>query len=292
MSADWHRTLIEEVMTNKLLIVPDDEKVRTAARIMEEYQVGSLLVRKEEKTIGILTEADIVRSLISAGLSLDETRVQTIMSGRQLITIRSYSTIEEAYLSMARNRIRHLLVIAGKGEESDVEVGVVSVRDILYPKKEVGEEVTAQWQQEIKSWVKGFPWNRRDRIEKIMSREPVMVEGDENILKASTLMENKQISTLLIKEEDKVKGVLSETDIVRRVIAKRLDPERTKTSEVMTGFPVTISSKDPIDQAYSLMANKRIRHLVVTSRNQVVGIISARDLVCLLAMKIKRAWKK
>ncbi|MEW5767145.1 MAG: CBS domain-containing protein [bacterium] len=292
MNIDWPRTLIDEIMTDKLLIVPDDERVRTAARIMEEYQVGSLLVCKEGKTIGILTEADIVRSLISTGLSLDETRVQTIMSGRRPITIRPYSTIEEAYLSMARNRIRHLIVVAEKVEEGEVEVGIVSVRDILYPKEEVGEEVAAQWQQEIKSWIKGFPWTRRDRIEKIMTRKLVMVEGDENILKASTLMGSKQISTLLIKEEDKVKGVLSETDIVRRVIAKSLDPEKTKTSEVMTGFPVTISSKDPIDQAYSLMANKRIRHLVVTSRDRVVGIISARDLVCLPAMKIKRAWKK
>lgn len=294
MGADWYKTLIREIMTEELLIVRDDERVRVAARIMEEYHVGSLLVRKEGETIGILTETDIICSLIPEGLSPDETRVSTIISGLP-ITIRTYSTIEEAYLSMARNRIRHLIVVAEKNEEEDVEVGLISVRDILYPgegMKEMEKEAIDKWKREISLWVSFFPWSRRDRIEKIMAQEPVMVESDENIREASRLMRDQRISALMVKEKNRVKGVLSETDVVRKVIAKRLDPVETKASEVMSSPPITINCTDPIDKAYFLMANKHIRHLVVTKEGREQSIVSARDLVCLPAIKAKRAWRK
>lgn len=290
MRKDWYRTLIREIMTEELLIVRDDERVSVAAQIMEEYRVGALLVRKKGETIGILTEADIVCSLIPEGLSPDETRVSAIISGLP-ITIRTYSTVEEAYLSMARNRIRHLIVVAEKGEEEALEVGIVSVRDILYPMEEI-EERGEEWKRELRSWVSFFPWKRRDWIEKIVTGNPVMVESDENIRRASTLMRDKHISALLVKEKNRAKGVLSETDIVRKIIAKRLAPEKIMASEVMSSPPITINFSDPIDKAYFLMANRHIRHLVVTTEGREVSIVSARDLVCLPAMKMKRAWKK
>lgn len=285
---NWYRTLIREIMTEDMLIVRDDEPVSRAAQIMEQYHVGALLVRKKGETIGILTEADIVCSLIPEGLNPDDTTVSTIMSGLP-ITIRTYSTVEEAYLSMARNRIRHLIVVAEKGEEEAVEVGIVSVRDILYPMGGIEKD---ELEKEMRSWVSFFSWKRRDRIEKIMAEEPVMVESNENIRRAATLMRDKHISALLVKEKNRAKGVLSETDIVRKIIAKRLAPEKIMASEVMSSPPITINFSDPIDKAYFLMANKHIRHLVVTTEGREVSIVSARDLVCLPAMKAKRAWKK
>ncbi|MEW5768333.1 MAG: CBS domain-containing protein [bacterium] len=290
MRLNWFKTLIREIMVENILTISDDESARVAARKMEEYHVGSLLVRKEGETIGILTEADIVYSLIPQGLSPDDTMTSTIMSGLP-ITIRTYSTIEEAYLSMARNRIRHLVAVAEKNEAEDVEVGIISVRDILYPREEI-EEKEKEGKRELRSWVGFLPWSRRDRVEKIMTRKPVMVENNENIRIASTLMRDQRISSLLVKEKDRVKGVLSETDIVRKVIAKNLEPEKIKASEVMTSPPITINSSDPIDKAYFLMANKQVRHLVVNDGRRELSIVSARDLLCLTAKKAKRVWRR
>ena len=84
--------------------------------------------------------------------------------------------------------------------------------------------------------------------------------------------------TLVKKGADYI-GILSETDIVRKALAEGLGPETCTVEQVMSAPIITIDVEQSIANANEIMSARKIRHLVVTERGEVAGIISVRDLV-------------
>lgn len=99
--------------------------LKTAAQIMRDKKIGSLLVMKEGKKAGILSETDLARRAVAEGLVPDKVKVEAIMSS-PIITIDIRSTPEMANDLMKDKGIRHLAVT----EQGEI-VGIISVRDLL-----------------------------------------------------------------------------------------------------------------------------------------------------------------
>jgi len=74
-------------------------------------------------------------------------------------------------------------------------------------------------------------------------------------------------------------GILTETDLSRKVVAKRLDPVTTMVSSVMTKPILSMDRYMPVKEAEEFMKKKKIRHLAVTEGDEIVGILSLKDLV-------------
>ena len=107
---------------------------------------------------------------------------------------------------------------------------------------------------------------------------------------AAQTMESKHIGSLLVKEGEKFVGIVTETDLTRKMLAKGLDLKTTKVSEIMTTPLLTIDCHEPLVTANQLMAKKKIRHLGVTENDEVVGLISVRDLVHYFSNPRMRSW--
>ena len=105
--------------------IDHSETLQTAARIMRDKKVGSLLVVKEGKKTGIISETDITRRAVAEGLVLEKETVESIMSS-PIISVDIQSTPEKANDLMKENGIRHLAVT----EKKEI-VGIISVRDLL-----------------------------------------------------------------------------------------------------------------------------------------------------------------
>lgn len=105
--------------------VAPDSSVFEAIRRMAELGIGALLVMKDGRPVGMLSERDYARKVILEGRSSRETTVEDIMSA-PLITIRGNATADAGLALMTRKRVRHLPVI----DDSEL-MGVVSIGDLV-----------------------------------------------------------------------------------------------------------------------------------------------------------------
>ncbi len=106
------------------------------------------------------------------------------------------------------------------------------------------------------------------------------VKPDTSVYDALLLMADKEVGALLVIEEEKLAGIMSERDYARKVILKGKSPMDTPTKEIMTADVVIIvNPQQTIEECMALMTNRRVRHLPVVEDDQVTGIISIGDVV-------------
>ena len=105
------------------------------------------------------------------------------------------------------------------------------------------------------------------------------VKPDDIIFDAIQLMADKSIGALLVMEEDKLVGIVTERDYARKVVLEGKSSREALIHEVMTTKVLCVSPERTIDECMALMTDKRIRHLPVVDHKQVVGFLSIGDLV-------------
>ncbi len=120
----------------------------------------------------------------------------------------------------------------------------------------------------------------RTELSDYMSSTIISVELDFTVQETAKFMQEKNIGSVLIKEKDEYIGIVTETDLTRKVLGGGLDPKTTKVTAVMTPQPIiTLDCHQPVTEANAFMAKHKIRHLPVTENDKIVGMISVKDLV-------------
>lgn len=122
-------------------------------------------------------------------------------------------------------------------------------------------------------------------VERFTTMKINAIDADENISEAAKGMAADAIGSLLVTREGAYVGIITETDIVRKVIAKQLDPAGILVWQVMQFPLITIEADRTVMEANDLMEAKGIRHLAVTCGGEVVGVFSVRDLLRPLYME-------
>lgn len=113
----------------------------------------------------------------------------------------------------------------------------------------------------------------------LMNRDIQQISPKATLREAARQMRDKRIGSLIIGEGDQQVGIISETDFVRKAIAEGLNPDTTPVESMMSRPIITIDIDKTAKEANDLMATKGIRHLAITDRGKIVGVISVRDLV-------------
>ena len=132
--------------------------------------------------------------------------------------------------------------------------------------------------------------NPIEEIGDYMTSPVLSISADALAQEAAQTMESKHVGSLLVKEGEKYVGIVTETDLTRKMLAKGLNRETTKVSEIMTTPLLTINCHEPLVEANQLMAKKKIRHLGVTENEEVVGLLSVKDLVHYFSNPRMRSW--
>ena len=117
-------------------------------------------------------------------------------------------------------------------------------------------------------------------VRDVMTKNPVTVSLNETVWDAVVKMDALGVGALpVVDDNGRVVGIFTERDLLRRVVAKKKDPQKTLISEVMTRNPVTVKPTDTIKTAKALMAKIKARHLpVVDDDGKIVGIVSIKDI--------------
>ncbi len=121
-------------------------------------------------------------------------------------------------------------------------------------------------------------------VKDIMTWHVVSISVDHSIFEAAQLMTSHHIGCVVVIEGEKLAGIVTERDFVRRVVAEKL-PLDTKVSEVMSNPVITVNSDALIKEAASLMASNKVRRLPVLEQNKITGIIVGADIVRHLGKK-------
>lgn len=124
---------VSDVMTRKLITADQSETADRLGKLMAEANVGSIIITREKKPVGIVTERDLVVEIVSRNVQPSSVHAQEIMS-TPLITIAPDTSVEMASREMVRRRIRRLPVVQGNRL-----VGLVSDSDLLSVSSELSE---------------------------------------------------------------------------------------------------------------------------------------------------------
>jgi CBS domain-containing protein len=110
----------------------------------------------------------------------------------------------------------------------------------------------------------------------------ITVERDIDAQTAARIMRDRGIGSLFVTNGKEIVGILTDTDMVRRVVAAGADTHKTTVEQIMSAPIMTIEESKTLLDANDLMAQTHLRHLGVTRDGKLVGMISVRDLVVFL----------
>jgi len=115
-------------------------------------------------------------------------------------------------------------------------------------------------------------------VKDVATRKLISVDENDSIYDAVVLMTAENIGAIVITSLKKAVGILTERDLMKKVILEGLDSKNTKVGEVMSSPLITIRSDASIGEATQLMQLRKIRRLLVEDEDRIVGIITQRDL--------------
>ncbi|MHC4417700.1 MAG: CBS domain-containing protein, partial [Planctomycetota bacterium] len=202
---DLGKLAVAEIMSSPVEVVPSDISVFEASRTMEARRVKRLPVLERNRLVGIVTQTDLTRALISYGMWRNVAEVMSV----DIAGVQGGASVAEAAEAMTSNGTSCIVVL-----DSDEAVGVLTERDLL-------RRIVAP---------QGDPVDVK--VEDVMSSPVVSVPCGFSIFSASRLMEKIHIRRLVVTDDKKLCGVVTQTDIFRAV-KKKLQDEEEKNHQVL-----------------------------------------------------------
>ncbi|MBK5283619.1 MAG: CBS domain-containing protein [Nitrospiraceae bacterium] len=266
---------VGDFMHRYLEVVPPKTTIVEVAERMREKSLGSLLIESVDaegrmsRKSGIVTETDLILKVLAKGMDISLAMANQIMTS-PLLTITPDRPMLDASHLMETNHVRYLCV-----SDKDEIVGIISIRDLA--RYFVDSE--------------GGPIRDLDNVYRplsvLMRTSMETIASERTVLEAAQTMAEKRIGSLLVLEAGEMVGIVTETDVVRKVIAARLPANSTRVGAVMNYPLIQIDINRTVRDASRRMAEERIRHLAVTEENKVVGLLSVRDLVKMVSVRDK-----
>ncbi|MEM2440552.1 MAG: CBS domain-containing protein [Candidatus Bathyarchaeia archaeon] len=117
-------------------------------------------------------------------------------------------------------------------------------------------------------------------VRDVMTRDVRVVRPDTSVKEVVAVMNKFDIGSVVVVQGDRPVGMITERDILKRIVEPCLAPETMTARQIMTSPVVTIDENASVNEAARLMAKKRIKRLLVTRNNdELVGIITFTDIV-------------
>jgi signal-transduction protein with cAMP-binding, CBS, and nucleotidyltransferase domain len=257
---------LRELIHRDVKAIPPMTTLIDVAKMMRRSKIGSAFVEEKGKLIGIVTEGDLVRKALTKGISLD-TPARELMNA-PLVEIDIEKSVIEANHLMHFNGIRHVAV-----SEKGKIAGVLSVRDLVRYFSSDSES----------------PLNKMGDILKpltvLLHRDIQTIDLSASAQAAAQKMAEKKIGSLMVAEEGNFTGMVTETDLVRKVVSYGLVASQIPVGSIMNTPIIDIDINASIQEANKMMATKGVRHLAVTEGGKIVGILSIRDLIGMISIR-------
>jgi len=244
--------LVKDVMSYPVITVSHEADMMEASKSMGSKHIGSLIVMREGKSSGIVTERDLLSRVIARGLDLSEVNVTSIMSS-PLITIGPGKPVKKAATMMMEKKGR--LVVLSEEEL----MGIITASDL----------------------VKGIPETEKTlrKASEYASKHVITADEDSSVSAVAKTMGEKRIGSVVITSDGVPVGIFTERDLITKILAEEKElniPVGKIMSSPLMAVPHDISV---IEAAFTMESNQIKRLPLADEENNLVGIITARDLV-------------
>src|SRR5271168_1095815 len=126
----------------------------------------------------------------------------------------------------------------------------------------------------------------------VKDRRVYSIEADHSVLEAARFMMEHNIGALPVMRNGELAGIVSERDIMNRVVAVGRTPGHTTISEVMTANPRAVSLDETIEECLFIMHEFGFRHLPIVEGKELKGLVSLRDIVLSQAAELERQGRR
>lgn len=116
-------------------------------------------------------------------------------------------------------------------------------------------------------------------VGEVMNDKPVCVDKSINVSTLAEIMSKKNVEAVIVVEDEEPIGIITEKDLLTKVLAKKLNPEEVKAEDIMSTPVITITEQDDILTAMKKMLSHNIRRLIVVNEHKVIGLISVSDIL-------------
>lgn len=115
-------------------------------------------------------------------------------------------------------------------------------------------------------------------VEKIMTKNPLTVERTETILKLAEYMAKRRVGSAVVLENNKPIGLITDTDLTKRIILPAKDPKTTTVGEIMSSPLIFVSPQDNYTVAIEKMKKYKIKRVPVIDKGRLLGILTTTDI--------------
>ena len=116
------------------------------------------------------------------------------------------------------------------------------------------------------------------RVEDVMVKDVIKINEDVTIKEAAGLMNKYEIGCLIAVKKGKVSGILTERDLLKRVVAESKDASKLRVRDVMTSPLIVAEAKMDLGEAVKLMFHRKIKKLPVVEDKRLIGLVSLTDI--------------
>ena len=117
------------------------------------------------------------------------------------------------------------------------------------------------------------------KCREVMTKDPASCNASEMVTKVASLMKQHDVGAVPVAESDRLVGIVTDRDIVLKVVAAGRNPEQTAVRDVMTPNPLCCREDDDLEQALKLMKERQVRRMpIVDGSGRLSGIIAQADV--------------
>ncbi len=240
-------------MVKNVVTVKETQSVYDACQLMQKNTISSVIVVKDKSPVGIFTERDLVTKVVATGKEYKMTKMADVMTVN-IKTADISASYQDVYDMMSRFNIRHMPIV-----DKGTLVAIVSMRDLLrynyFSKLE---------QETISSW---------------MIKEVVTCSPSDTVYDAGLLMHKNNIGSVIVEKDRQPIGIITERDLLTKVIAINKDYRKTLVSEVMSTEIKSANTTSSYREVYEMMSRNNIRHMPIVENGALIAIVSIRDLL-------------
>ena len=247
-----HRN-VKEIMSREIVSTRIDATMDEVARIMGVGHIGSLIVENYETPVGIVTERDLLSKVLALGRNPRDVKVREVMS-YPLIKICSTAEIKEAARMMIKKKGR--LTVFRCGEL----VGIITASDLIRSLPDVPET--------------------RLKVDEYMTKQVRTADEKTSIATIAKIMGEERIGSVIITSKDAPlqMSIFTERDLLTTFLAKGKSLI-TEVGKASSSPLIMARSGTSIHKTASTMTSNHIKRLPIIKDGELVGIITARDLV-------------